>query len=299
MSFIGEDFRNFVQSTSRRDFIIEWLGSRGVKAVVMPIDGHEHIYVVFSRESYSPFFKIKTVIAHYDIFPGSPGANDNSSSVFSLMNWAVKLNQSGTVHNVRLIFTDGEEMCEKPFQIRNSVSAQGAFGLAGVFKRLSITDDDVFVFDCTGRGNLPVLCKTVLPAKVSQKFRNRFNDLKYRIEQVLKKSSDGRFVNLPVSYSDNAGFLVNGIAAVQVTFLPQDEAEKYMYSLMNFPFLEEFVMNKKVPSGFNRSALEEMIPQTWKKLHTPEDNVISLDEESFVLMEKILDGIAMLKAAGS
>lgn len=299
MSFIGEDFRNFVQSTSRRDFIIEWLGSRGVKAVVMPIDGHEHIYVVFSKESYSPFFKIKTVIAHYDVFPGSPGANDNSSSVFSLMNWAVKLNQSGTVHNVRLIFTDGEEMCEKPSQIRNSVSAQGAFGLAGVFKRLSITDDDVFVFDCTGRGNVPVLCKTVLPAKVPQKFKNRFNDLKYRIEQVLKTCSEGRFVNLPVSYSDNAGFLVNGIAAVQVTFLPQNEAEKYMYDLMNFPFLEEFVMNKKAPSGFNPSALEEMIPLTWKKLHTPEDNVISLDEESFVLMEKILDGIAMLKAAGS
>lgn len=303
MSFIGEDYRQFLAATSRRDFIVEWLGHRGVKAVVMPIDGHQHIYVVFPKESYSPFFKIKTVIAHYDVFPGSPGANDNSSSVFSMMNWAVRLAASGMQHNVRLVFTDGEEMCESEVASSGSwssstgagVSGQGAFGLASVFKRLNITDDDVYVFDCVGRGTVPVLCKTMLPSKVSQKFKKRFGDLKFRIEHILRTASGGSFVTLPVSYSDNAGFLANGIAAVAVTLLPVEEANKYMYDLMNCPYLEPFVMSKKVPQETERQSLENLLPSTWKKLHTVEDNISSLNEESFVLMEKILDGLAKIR----
>lgn len=296
MSFIGEDFRRFLASGNRRDFIVEWLSQRGVKAVVMPIDGHQHIYVVFPKESYSPFFKIKTVIAHYDVYPGSPGANDNSSSVFSMMNWAVRLNGSGMCHNVRLVFTDGEEMCGETFQSGSSITGQGAFGLAGVFKRLSITDDDVFVFDCTGRGTVPVLCKTVLPAKVNAKFKKRFSDLQFRMEQVLKTSCQGRFVTLPVSYSDNAGFLANGIAAVAVTMLPVPEADEYMFNLMKFPQLEDFVMNKRLPEKMEKQQLEKLLPETWKKFHTLEDNIHSLEEESFALMARILDGLAVLKA---
>lgn len=289
--YLDADYKRFLlPNTNRRDFIVEWLGKRGIKAVVMPIDGHEHIYVVFPKENYSPLFKIKTVIAHYDIFSGSPGANDNSSSDFALMNWAVRLQNSGMQHNVRLIFTDGEEISSG-----GSVCAQGAFALANVFKRLNIVNDDVFVFDCVGRGTVPVLAKSVLPQKVSEKFKKSFFSLENRIESILRKASGGKFVTLPVSYSDNAGFLANGIAAVCVTMLPIEEANKYMYDLMHFPALENFVVNHKVKNETEKQKLEELLPETWKKFHTKNDNFDSLSEESFVLMEKILNLIAQEK----
>ena len=302
--YLGEDYRKFLEpQTNRRDFILNWLSARGVRTAVMPIDGHEHIYVVFPKESYSPLFKIKTVIAHYDIFPGSPGANDNTSSVFSLMNWAVRLFKSGIQHNIRLIFTDGEEIASgkqdfsaSQFQPQlASVSAQGAFGLANVFKRLNIVDDDVYVFDCVGRGTVPVLSKSFIPKNAGQKFKENFFSLESRISQILRSSCNGKFVSLPVPYSDNAGFLAHGIAAVAITMLPVDETNEYMFNLVRFPYLEEFILNHKVPPATEKSFLEKMIPKTWQKFHTQHDNFESLTEESFLLMEKILENLALLK----
>ena len=50
--YLGEDFKKFLEpQTNRRDFILNWLSARGVKTAVMPIDGHEHICVVFPKES--------------------------------------------------------------------------------------------------------------------------------------------------------------------------------------------------------------------------------------------------------
>lgn len=338
--YLGDDYKGFLSpQINRRDFILGWLSARGVKTAVMPIDGHEHIYVVFPKEAYSPCFKIKTVIAHYDIFPGSPGANDNTSSVFALMNWAARLFKSGTQHNVRLIFTDGEEIgsCgnqaasnasaapgtsgaaaisgapatpaalaklaaskisaapETHAASKKSVISQGAFGLANVFRRLNITDDDIYVFDCVGRGTVPVLSRSSVPGNLSGKFKNSFFELESRISQVLSSSSGGKFVSLPVPYSDNAGFLAHGIAAVAVTMLPVEEANEYMFNLVRFPYLEDFVMNHKIPPEVQKSFLEKMVPETWRKFHTPFDDFSSLTEESFVLMEKILENLALLK----
>ncbi len=298
--YLGEDYKKFLEpQTNRRDFIIDWLSVRGVKTAVMPIDGHEHIYVVFPKESYSPLFKIKTVIAHYDIFSGSPGANDNTSSVFCLMNWAVWLFKSGVQHNVRLIFTDGEEIASEKQDFSASkaasVSGQGAFGLANVFKRLDITDDDVYVFDCVGRGTVPVLSKSFVPKNAGQKFKKSFFSLESRISQILRSASNGKFVSLPVPYSDNAGFLAHGIAAVAVTMLPVNEANDYMFNLVRFPQLEDFILNHKIPPTIEKSFLQKMIPPTWQKFHTPHDNFSSLTEESFLLMEKILAELTLLK----
>lgn len=310
--YLGDDYKRFLSpQINRRDFILSWLSARGVKTAVMPIDGHEHIYVVFPKDAYSPLFRIKTVIAHYDIFPGSPGANDNTSSVFALMNWAARLFKSGIQHNVRLIFTDGEEIgsgkeisssgknsseSNAASSVRkNSVFSQGAFGLANVFKRLNITDDDIYVFDCVGRGTVPVLSKSFVPKNLSGKFKSNFFELESRISQVLKASSGGKFVSLPVPYSDNAGFLAHGIAAVAVTMLPVEEANEYMFNLVRFPYLEDFVMNHKIPPEIQKSFLEGMVPATWRKFHTVHDDFGSLTEESFSVMERILENLARLK----
>lgn len=292
MSKLPEFYEEFVSfSCNRMDFILKRLKEKKVKAVVMPIEGRNHIYVVFPQRCYNPMFRIKTVIAHYDRFPESPGANDNSSSVLALIDWAAELNEM-PFHNVRLIFTDGEELCANE---KASVNSQGAFGLAAVFRRLNLTKDDVYVFDCVGRGTIPIIADVVVPTKTNHNFIKRFSKLKERTENLLKTSC-GHFLCLPVGYSDNAGFFANGIPALVITFLPEDEVQKYMENLIAFPELANFVRNGKKSNFCDKSILEEKLPVSWQKLHTPMDNIESLTPESFLIMKKILTNLAQLKS---
>ena len=121
MGFFPNEFSEYLaQDCNRSDFIQEWLESRGVNSNRVVIDGKNHILVQFGSSSYNPQFKIKTVIAHHDRVQESPGANDNSAADWQLMNWAVWLKDYPSFHNVRIFFTDGEELVW-------TVTNQGAF----------------------------------------------------------------------------------------------------------------------------------------------------------------------------
>lgn len=275
------------QDCDRTSFIVNYLEKRGVKSTVINIDKRRHIYVNFPKEQYSGYFKIKTLIAHYDRVKESPGANDNSFAVFSMMNWAVSLNEKNIQHNIRLIFTDGEEMDE--------LEGQGAFALAGTFRRLGITNDDVYVFDCMGRGTIPVLQKPPLLDKAKPAFRKKFNELFNRTQAVLKTATGGSWVTLPVSWSDNAGFIASGIPAVLVTMLPSNEASAYMMALTKNPGLEDFVVNHKASSPSERARLSTMLPETWKFLHSKKDSAESITVKSSYVFERILNVLALSK----
>ena len=255
------------------------------------MEGKNHIYVKFPQAQYNPTFRIKTVIAHYDRFPGSPGANDNSAAVFCLLEWATKLAAGSVVecprsgciettadlgtfpaarsstptqfHNIRLIFTDGEEL-----GAAGGVAEQGAFPLAQVFRRLGITSDDIFVFDCMGRGDVPVLTQTILPPKTPAGFVKSFTVLEQRAAALLQSSASGRWFCLPCNYSDNASFIANGIPAVAITMLPSAEVT---------------------------AATRGETPLTWQLLHTAGDNLASLNPQSFEIFHNILNNLAALK----
>jgi len=265
MFILGDEFNQFVQADcDRKEFIQNFLNKIELDTAVIPIDGKNHIYVKFPKSQYSPLFKIKTVIAHYDRVPDSPGANDNSSSVYSMLLWAKRLIVRQGTHNVRMIFTDGEELGAE------GVSSQGAFGLAQLFRRLGITSDDVYVFDCMGRGTIPVLTESRLPKSVSPSFIKKFCSLEDRAERVIKAANKGKWFKLPCNYSDNAGFIANGIPAVAFTMLPSDE-------------IDNFLIKKEVPF-------------TWRMLHTMEDNVRNLTPEAFDITARLLDEIADLRS---
>ena len=267
----------------RKSFIISYLKNNGVEAVVMPVENKNHIYVVFPKQAYNSQYKIKTVLIHYDRVENSPGANDNSFAVFLAMQWAIRLQNYKNFHNIRLIFTDGEELSE------NGIASQGAYSLASVFKRLKITNDDVYVFDCVGRGTVPIISDCSIPKTTNALFQEKYNSLKNRTQSLLQSVSE-KVCCLPVSYSDNGGFLACGIPAVAITFLPETEETLYIENLKQNPELKEYIINKKNKESKN---LEEMLPFTWKLFHTPNDNFDSLSEESFYLMEKILNSLAL------
>ena len=292
-----ESFSQFISPDADRGaFIQNYLLDRGVQSAVINVDGRRHIYAKFSPSGYSANFRIKTLIAHYDRFSeegkiATPGANDNSSSVFCLMDFAARLVKFKGVHNVRIFFTDGEELVSG----RGGVTEQGAYKLANVIQKAGIRDEDVFVFDCVGRGTIPVLGTAAVSNSMNAAFSKKCVALENGAKAILSSLGIG-WLNLPIPYSDNAGFLASGIPAVAFTMLPGDEAQSYMLALQKIPRLSQFVRNPSLPLEENeKAALKKILPKTWQLFHTPEDNLDSLTPASFDVVAKILDVIAARK----
>lgn len=292
-----ESFSQFISPDADRGaFIQNYLLDRGVQSAVINVDGRRHIYAKFHPSGYSANFRIKTLIAHYDRFSeegkiATPGANDNSSSVFCLMDFAARLVKFKGVHNVRIFFTDGEELVSG----RGGVTEQGAYKLANVIQKAGIRDEDVFVFDCVGRGTIPVLGTATVLNSMNATFSKKCVALENGAKAILSSLGIG-WLNLPIPYSDNAGFLASGIPAVAFTMLPGDEAQSYMLALQKIPRLSQFVRNPSLPLEENeKAALKKILPKTWQLFHTPEDNLDSLTLASFDVVAKILDVIAARK----
>ena len=264
MSFLSKDFLDFIKpDCNRLNFIQNFLKQNDVETAVIPLEGKKHIYVKFPQNQYNPLFNIKTVVAHYDRFENSPGANDNSAAVYMLMLWAVKLSKQSDFHNVRLIFTDGEEACP------DGITSQGAFAIASLFKKLDIKDD-IFVFDCMGCGDVPVLCENKISQKAGNAFIKKLTALENKAQRIIRTAGNGKWFCLPCNYSDNASFIAQGIPAVAITILPSSEVS---------------------------DVLKNQTPKTWKNLHTQNDNIENLWESSFSLSMKIFDLLAQQKDA--
>lgn len=295
LDFDSFSFQKYIAADcDRLNFLREYLSDWGVNTSVIPLEGKKHLYVNFPSTAYNPMFKIKTIISHYDRVAGSPGANDNSLANFALADFAAELARSKKVHNVRIFFTDGEELGSE------GVSSQGSFALAELFRKLGITNDDVYVFDACGRGEVAILARAGLDSKISGTFKKKFLDLYERTQNLLRSAVPNSWMTLPVPYSDNAGFLACGIPAVAITFLPKEEVSFYYSNLMADKNLEKAVMNCKIDSSSNNPTdlsiqkfkyLEKM-PKTWRLFHTEYDNYLSLTLNSLKICKKILNSIA-------
>ena len=297
-TFNSDSFQKYIApDCDRLSFLQSYLSERGVSSSVIPLGEKKHLYVNFPSTAYNPMFKIKTIISHYDRVAGSPGANDNSLANFALADFASTLCKSRQVHNVRIFFTDGEELGAE------GVSSQGAFALADLFRKLGIVNDDVYVFDACGRGEVAILARAGLDSKIAGQFKKKFLDLYERTQNLLRKSMPNSWMTLPVPYSDNAGFLACGIPAVAITFLPKDEVSFYYSNLMADKNLEKAVMNCRIDSepknatdlSIQKFKYIEKMPKTWRLFHTEYDNYLSLTSESYVLIKKILMQIAEAK----
>lgn len=253
------EFNQFIDlKCNRKQFIQDYLASQNVETAILSLEGKSHIYVKFPLEQYNQQFKIKTIIAHYDRAKNSPGANDNSSACFCIMQLAIFLRNSKLKHNMRIIFTDGEEN-------EGSVKNQGAFLLASLYKKLKLTNDDIFVFDCTGFGEVPILNQFDFPSGTSFDFVKKYSLLEKKAEKLLIESNNGKWFKLKTAFSDNASFIANGIPCVLITMLPSSDVTNYLH---NEPIL------------------------TWEKLHTKDDNIQNISINSFEITQKILFNLA-------
>lgn len=281
MSFLPPDFNDFIAAdVNRRDFLLDWFLNHGIDTSLVPIDGSQHIYIKFPQKCYDPRFRMKTLLIHYDRVPNSPGANDNSAAIYQVLDLILRLKNTKKVHNLRIFFTDGEELGAV-----GGVSDQGAFGIATRFKKFGMVNDDIYAIDMCGRGDVLVISSTGKKVCGTESFKRKFEDLYERTVSLAQKVSPQKWVTLPVPYSDNAAFIASGIPAVAITVLPRDEATALMRNLQKDKNFEKSLLDHKVEST-------EQLPLTWRFMHTQFDAPESLTQESFVLMAKFLDALA-------
>lgn len=286
--FSSQAFFQFVSlGCDRLQFIVAFLKKNGISPTIINIGEHRHVAISFGGSNNNVDYHTKVIVSHYDRVNGSPGANDNSASVFVLLSFlAQKRFLFQKAHNVRIIFTDGEEAA-------GNVFSQGSYKLAEYFLKVNFPCDDVFVFDSIARGTTPVLQKIVLPTGIDASFAKKFTSLYERAKKIIT-AIDGYCMVLPCKYSDNAGFCTNGIPAVNITMLPHKEAVGFRSALKKYPQLGEFINNKK---GNLCDAAIKMLPATWKKMHTINDTPDSLTADSIPVFVKALDLIFDLMVA--
>lgn len=279
----SDEFKEFLEpQTDRTEWIQKKLLDSGIDSCVLKLGEQKHIYVKFPLSSYNPLFKIKTILVHYDRI--GIGANDNSAAVYQVIKWAQKLNTQLDFHNIRIIFTDGEEI---GFDSENK-NFQGALGIASIFKRLGLTNDDIYAIDSCGRGDVLVVSSTGKNSG-SKDFTKKFNILYENTIELAKKSCPEKWVTIPVPYSDNASFVAMGIPAIAITLLPKTEATSYMRELQKNHNLNNDVVNRSETS-------KDIFPLTWKMMHTDQDCIENLTIESWSVMENFLDALAKDKS---
>ena len=281
-----EEFRTFLApETNRHDWICQWLTKHDIPHSTIPTGNQLHILVEFPKENYDERYKLKTVLAHYDRL--CIGANDNSSCVYQILHWILRLKENykkEKTHNLYIIFTDGEEL-----GVGKSNEKPGVLGIASFLNRSELKESDVFAIDSCGRGDT-LIVSSAGKENGTLKFKTRFKDLYDRAIELAKFSCGDDWLTMPTFYGDNAGCILVGIPSVAITVLPKEEAVKYMRSLQRFPNLYEKMMNHILTD-----EEQNTLPLTWQMMHTKADCIENLTDESWPLMEKVLDGLARIR----
>ena len=295
--FSQEKFIEYLKiDCDRLTFLRTYLKENGVDTNVIELEGKKHISVQFPLSAYDPMFKTKTVVCHYDRVAGVQGANDNSAANLAVADFAIRLSKLRKPHNMRIFFTDGEELGV------NGTCEQGSYALAAYLKKNRITKDEVYIFDGCGRGKVAILGQAGLLSKTSVEFKKSFLGLYKRAEELLQKTSPESWMSLPMPYSDNAGFLAQGVPAVVITFLPKEEANLYYKNLMTDKKLSKVVLNCDINYGekcatdikIEMMKYKEKIPFTWRLFHTEMDNFFSIMPESIEHLGRILDELSKM-----
>lgn len=286
-------FKAFLKKDLNRcDFISQWLSAHNVPHSIVNLAQKKHIIIKYPAQFYDKNFKMKTLTAHYDRAPDTQGANDNSASCFILMNFAKKLCSYTRPHNIKIIFTDGEEAGAA------GLKEQGAYTLGTGLKKLKMDGDDIFVFDMCGRGDTLILSRSGIFGRDKAKTK-RLDELHKRAGLIAQRACPNKWLSMLTAYSDNAGFIAAGLFAQVITVLPRKEAETLLHCLpkekltgQNKTAMGELtdmvIENQKPPQG---SPFEKIIPFTWQLMHTADDKIETLNSEAFTLTEKYLTAL--------
>jgi hypothetical protein len=273
--FKGMPWRRFMEFISpqadRLTIIKELLEESGLDFKILEIAGNRHVVIAPPPPEEKFLRRPPTMlIAHYDRAEGSPGANDNSSGVFILLETAVKLKKGG-VHNWIIIFTDKEEL--KPSE---GIQAQGAYALAVGLKSQKIENNKIFSFDACGTGDTLIISTTLeyllKREGGGEKLRESMMELRNIALDTARNLGMKKVLLSPTPFSDDVGFFRAGLAAQTITMLPSSECIQLVSELRKNQDYVEVLIN----SEQRKSKRFQFIPETWRGLKTPTDSYLRL-----------------------
>ncbi|GHV85318.1 hypothetical protein AGMMS50230_09260 [Spirochaetia bacterium] len=249
----------------------------------------------------SGFTKETAVIftAHYDRTLNSPGANDNGAAVFQLVETALRISggepslrrgpaeyagngadESKTAANGALfIFTDGEEL-----SCGENLQHQGSYNLGLYLREKGLGDGRIFTFDACGAGDTLII-STAADELLKQKkgpgaetARRKVGTLRGAALEAARFCLLEKVMLLPTPFSEDAGFLLAGMAAQTITVLPQSEAAAFA-SLVRRRGNSGLYETKTGDLLSAAPAESRLIPETWRSLNGPADSPLRLTPE--------------------
>lgn len=265
MKFSRDAERFLAPDAERLVALAGLLAARGLRYSVIRTGRARHLILRLGRET-----PRLVLAAHYDRYPGSPGALDNSCACLQLVEFAaLRASRPETAPPLILLFTDGEERPavegaagQGAYALARALSASRALGLAGLMP-------PVLVLDVTGRGDRLVFSSA--PAVLLERNglgETALADGHRRLVEFAASAAGAAGLPEPASlelpWSDDLGLVLGGIPALTVSLLPEAEARA-------FPATK---------------------PRTWSYLHSPEDGPALVEERAFGIMAAFLDALA-------
>ncbi|MDR2304937.1 MAG: M28 family peptidase [Treponema sp.] len=284
-------FMEFIAPQADRYSIISSiLDEARLNSLVLPIAGNRHFLILPPGENIHagelPFRGRNPVVltAHYDRFPGSSGANDNSAAVFQLIVTAQKL-VSGNLSFWMIFLTDKEELGEG-----EGIEDQGAYSLASTLRDGGLADARVYVFDACGTGDT-IIISTAADTLLKNEERAPFRKLRELIQglrvHALESARDlrlDRVLLLPTPLSDDAGFLRAGLPAQTITVLPREEASLFTEFLRIHPEFAASLIRRSIHEKSGDQRERRFFPETWRSLNSPADSHLRLTPREYPLI---------------
>ena len=273
---VWKRFREFLAEGADRFSILDTiLAESGIDHKIIPVAGNRH-FLIAPPAPAEPYLRWRQTIltAHYDRSPGSPGANDNSAAVFILAETAQKLLEEKT-GNWLVIFTDKEELGSG-----EGIKDQGAYTLAVTMRETKAETSRIFNFDACGTGDTLIISTTVdylLKNRANmEKIHASIRELQADALEAARELRMEKVLLAPTPFSDDAGFLMAGIAVQTITMLPSEECS-FVARLRKDPGFADALVNLELR---NRGS-HESIPETWRIMNSPRDSFLRLTPRNF------------------
>jgi len=269
-------FQEFISPGADRFTILsELLNAAELDYSVLDLSGNRHFYIASPPPEKEYLRRPPAMlVAHYDRASGSPGANDNSSGVFLLLETAIKLKKGGA-KNWIIIFTDKEELTEG-----ESIQDQGAYSLALGLKTMALKNPRIFSFDACGAGDTLIISTTLeylLKKEGGKKLQKSIIELRQFALDTARNLGMEKVLLAPTPFSDDLGFFRAGLSAQTITMLPSEECIRFVSELRKNPGFTEALISAELRG----KASVKYIPETWRSLNSPADSHLRLTPEHF------------------
>jgi hypothetical protein len=245
----------------RLDLVTGSLRQLGVPHEILTAGDTRHVWVHPGRRVL-PGRRIKTIVAHHDRYPDSPGANDNAAAVSRLVELAASPLYR-KAQNLQILFTDREEVVAG-----DRLREQGAWKLATWLK----TQPDAkrwafFSFDVFGCGDTPVLSTTgglLLKKRLHGAGLDRWMNLFHATLRRVARFAAMEPLATPLS--DDWSFTAHGFPSVLLTALPMNEIKAWRQ--------------------------RRQYPKTWQRINSIDDTPETLTPSSEGLLQRIFQAVA-------